>query len=68
MEEVEGWVVRGISGGLMDARIDQAAATVTVTRSVQREFSSTQWRSLKDRLETWSGNIGQMLRAMEEVA
>lgn len=52
--------MRGIAGGLLDARMDQAARTCTVTRSAQREFSRAQWGVLKDRLETWSSNIGQV--------
>ena len=66
MNEVEDWVVKAISSGLVDARMDQLTSTVTVTRSVQREFSGSQWRLLKERLDAWAGNIGAMLKSVEE--
>ena len=66
VDEVEGWVVKAISAGLVDARMDQQAATVTVTRSVQRDFSHRNWVDLKARLDQWSANVGGMLRALEE--
>lgn len=66
VDEVEGWVVKAITAGLVDARMDQQAQTVTVTRSVQRDFSHRNWVELKGRLDQWSGNIQSMLRALEE--
>ncbi len=45
--------------------MDQQSKTVTVTRSVQREFTGAQWKQLKDRLDAWSNNIGSMLKSLE---
>ena len=57
--------MKAISAGLIDARMDQASQAVTVTRSVQRDFSPAQWGELKDKLERWGGNISAMLAALE---
>ena len=45
--------------------MDQASASVTVTRSVQRDFSSAQWGELNDKLDKWAGNIATMLASLE---
>ena len=63
--DVESWVVRAISRGLVDARMDQTAATVTVTRTVQRDFGSTQWTGLQSKLRAWRDNVGSLLSSME---
>ena len=43
------WVVKGISRGLIEARMDQASQTVTVTRAVSRDFGDQQWTALQVR-------------------
>lgn len=63
--EVEPWVVRAISRGLVDARMDQTAATVTVTRTIQRDFGSSQWTGLQSKLRAWRDNVGALLASME---
>jgi translation initiation factor 3 subunit M len=65
LDEVETWVVHAITVGLIDARMDQLSKTVTVTRSVKREFTTTQWKELKDRLDGWANNISSMLKSIE---
>lgn len=65
MSGVEPWVVRAISRGLVDARMDQTAATVTVTRTIQRDFGSTQWTGLQAKLRAWRDNVGSLLASME---
>lgn len=63
--EVEGWVVVTIGDGLMDARMDQTAGTVTVSRAVQREFGAAQWKQLEARLRGWRDNVGTLLASVE---
>lgn len=63
--DVEPWVVRAISRGLIDARMDQTAATVTVTRTIQRDFGSSQWTGLQAKLRAWRDNVGSLLSSME---
>ena len=59
--DVEAWIVRAVSSGLVEARMDQAASTVTVHRTIQRDFTPAQWASLKDRLDAWGGHVDAML-------
>ena len=63
-EEVEDWVVKAISAGLVDGKMNQDSKVATFSRSVQREFTDVQWRVLKDRMDTWVGSISSMLRAL----
>lgn len=52
--EVEVWIVRAIGKKLLDARIDQLARTVSITRCSHRSFGAPQWRELRDQLAAWS--------------
>lgn len=54
-----------IGDGLMDARMDQTAGTVTVSRAVQREFGAAQWKQLEARLRSWRDNVGALLTSVE---
>jgi len=62
---VESWVVRAITRGLLDARVDQAAGSITVTRCVAREFGAPQWVSLEGKLRAWRDNVASLLSAVE---
>ena len=58
-----------ISSGLIEARMDQKAKTVTVFRAAQRNFgSAAQWTVLKEKLDKWAGNVSEMLRVIEPPA
>ncbi len=65
MSEVESWVVRAISLGLIDARMDQLAAELTVLRSVQREFNASQWTTLQAKLHAWRDMAKDMTSTLE---
>lgn len=58
--DVEGWVVRSISIGLMDARMDQQTKSLSILRTVQREFSTSQWKDLQRKLQAWRENVSAM--------
>jgi translation initiation factor 3 subunit M len=55
--EVEAWIVRAIGKKLLDARIDQLARTVAITRCSHRSFGGPQWRELRAQLAAWSSNV-----------
>lgn len=61
--DVEVWVVRAIGKKLLDARIDQLAGTVSITRATHRSFGQSQWTELRDRLAAWKANVSNV-RAM----
>jgi hypothetical protein len=65
--DVEAWVVKGIARGLLDARMDQAQRTVTVLRTVQREFGPAHWTILQSKLRQWRDNVGALLATVEGV-
>lgn len=56
--ELESWVVRAISAGLIDARMDQQARSLTVLRSLQRDVNVTQWTELQRKLHAWRDAVG----------
>lgn len=51
--EVEAWIVRAVGKKLLDAKMDQTAGTVAVTRCSHRSFGPSQWLELSDRLALW---------------
>ena len=63
--EVEGWVISAIAEGLIDARMDQLAATVVVSRAMQREFGQPQWLQLQGKLAAWKASVGELLAHVE---
>jgi translation initiation factor 3 subunit M len=61
---VEVWVVKAVSAGLVDGKMSQDRRAVTFSRSVQREFTDVQWTRLKDRMESWVGSVGGLLKTI----
>lgn len=64
-EDVEEWVVKAITAGLVDARIDELKKVVVVSRYSQREFGDENWRQLAARLTTWRSNVAAMLDTLQ---
>ncbi|KAH7481675.1 hypothetical protein PRIC1_008108 [Phytophthora ramorum] len=60
-EDVEKWVVRAITAGLVNAKIDQLARTVTISRSLQRRFGAEQWKEMDAKLQLYKKNVGGLL-------
>jgi translation initiation factor 3 subunit M len=63
-EEVEQWVIRTVTAGLVDCKMNQSARTVVFARAVQREFTSDHWQSCSVKLRTWVGQINSMLKSL----
>lgn len=59
--QVEDWVIRAISSGLVDAKINQLKSNVAVYRSTQRMFTREEWQPLSERINIWKENIGDLL-------
>jgi translation initiation factor 3 subunit M len=64
--EVEEWVIRAISSGLVDAKINQLRSFVSVYRSTQRMFTREEWQPLSERINSWKENIGNLLTSLRE--
>lgn len=68
MLQVQPWVVRAIGSKLLDGRIDQVAATVTISRCHHRTFTSKEWQGLGQQLSGLRGALvsaGDMLGAKQ---
>lgn len=64
-DEVEQWVITGVSSGLMEAKMDQLRKVVLVERCVVRQFGSNEWAALKVRLDAWKTNVKGVLDALK---
>lgn len=64
--EVEDWVIRAISSGLVDAKINQLKSSVAIYRSTQRMFTREEWQPLSERINIWKANIGELLTSLRE--
>lgn len=60
--QVQPWVVRAIGSKLLDGRIDQVAASVTISRCHHRTFTSKEWQGLGQQL---SGLRGALVSASD---
>jgi translation initiation factor 3 subunit M len=65
-EEVEHWVIRAVSSGLMEAKMDQLRKVVLVERCAARQFGMKEWTALKIRLDTWKSNVRGVLDALKK--
>lgn len=65
-DEVEQWVIRAVSSGLMEAKMDQLRKVVLVERCAVRQFGMTEWSALKVRLDKWKSNVKGVLDALEK--
>lgn len=63
--DVERWVIRAVSSGLMEAKMDQLRKVVLVERCAVRSFGSKEWEGLKARLDKWKVNVRGVLDALK---
>ncbi len=61
---METWVIKAVSAGLVDCKMNQTTREVTFSRSVQREFTSTQWKQLSGKMAVWVSQVNTMLRSI----
>lgn len=64
--EVEQWVIRAVSSGLMEAKMDQLRKVVLVERCAVRQFGIKEWTALKVRLDKWKANVRGVLDALKK--
>ena len=64
MGDVEGGVVKAVGRGLLVAKCNQDTATITISRSITREFGPAQWSSLQGKLHAWRDNIDGVLQRL----
>merc|ERR1712050_419457 len=61
-ENVEPWVVRAISEGVIDGRIDQLSHKVLVKSAFQRKFGNEEWKFLDTKLSQWIENLENVIK------
>jgi len=65
-DNVEPWVVRAISEGFIDGRIDQLNYKVLVKSSFQRKFETPEWQFLDTKLTSWIDNLEDVIKFIGE--
>jgi len=63
---VERTVVRGISEGIVDGRIDQLNRKILVKSSFQRSFANDEWAFLDGKLTSWIDNLESVIKFVGE--
>jgi translation initiation factor 3 subunit M len=65
-DNVERWVVRALSEGVIDGRIDQLNHKVLVKSAFQREFGKNEWAFLDAKLVQWTENLDHVIKFIGE--
>lgn len=65
-DDVERWVIRAVSSGLMEAKMDQLRRVVLVERCAVRRFGPAEWTAMKRRLDKWKANVRGVMEALEK--
>mmetsp|Transcript_2430 Transcript_2430/g.2656 ORF Transcript_2430/g.2656 Transcript_2430/m.2656 type:complete len:159 (-) Transcript_2430:77-553(-) len=63
---VEPWVVRAISEGVIDGRIDQLNRKVLVKSAFLRKFEKEEWNFLDSKLSQWIDNLEEVIKFLGE--
>merc|ERR1712185_421654 len=66
VDKVEPWVVRALSEGVIDGRIDQLNHKVLVKSAFQREFGKAEWAFLESKLVQWTENLENVIKFIGE--
>merc|ERR1719491_383082 len=65
-ENVEHWVVKALSEGVIDGRIDQLNHKVLVKSAFQRQFGAEEWGFLDKKLTAWTDNLENVIKFIED--
>lgn len=61
-DEAEMYIVTAVGEGLMEATMNQAMETVTVTSATSRRFGKQQWIGLRDKLKLWHSQMTELMQ------
>merc|ERR1712070_693034 len=59
-KEAEHWVVRAVSTGILNARVDQIKRVVLVKSAFERSSGTDQWSELGEQLDSWIKNLNRI--------
>lgn len=65
-DNVEPWVVRALSDGVIDGRIDQLNQKVMIKSAFQRKFGKEEWEFLDNKLQSWVDNLESVIKFIGE--
>jgi len=65
-DDVESWVIAAVSSSLLSAKMDQLQRKVMVERCVVRKFGLEQWKILQKRLQSWKGNVNNVIQGLKQ--
>jgi len=65
--DVEMWVVDVVTQGLIDVRINQPQALITVRYTEQQVFNEKQWHQLQNRVAAVSRNIQDLIQVVQSL-
>lgn len=65
-DNVEHWVVKALSEGVIDGRIDQLNHKVLVKSAFQRQFGNEEWGFLDKKLTQWTDNLENVIKFIED--
>lgn len=64
-DEVEHWVVRGITSKILDCKMNQMNQSVIVSRHMERVFGPAQWEALHSKLGGWRANVASAIATIQ---
>ncbi|XP_063900808.1 eukaryotic translation initiation factor 3 subunit M-like [Zophobas morio] len=64
-EDIEVWIINAIGAELLEGKLDQMNSKLLVRRAIYRNFSTSHWQQIYDRLSTWQANIASLLESLE---
>ncbi|XP_033118391.1 eukaryotic translation initiation factor 3 subunit M-like [Anneissia japonica] len=66
-DEVEGFIIDAVRTKMVRAKIDQLQKKVVVSFATHRTFGKQQWMLLRERLEQWQRNLGQVTNGLDSL-
>ncbi len=63
-DQVESFVIDAVGQGVIDARLNQLNKTVTVLKTMHRQFSTGEWKSLAEKIGKWQATVDAMIQTI----
>uniref|UniRef100_A0A6U5BEW8 Eukaryotic translation initiation factor 3 subunit M n=1 Tax=Hemiselmis andersenii TaxID=464988 RepID=A0A6U5BEW8_HEMAN len=64
--DVEKWMIKAFTTGLLEAKMDQSTQTVLVNKCQDRVFGTREWEVLRDRLMSWRNNMKDIMGMIDQ--
>lgn len=67
-DQVEEWIVKGVSTGVIQARLDQVNREVNILHRVHRHFGHDQWVELQQAISKWRTQLGRNSQLLMDIS